>query len=198
MKGKSKESKKTSRESSMNRRRFMGTLAAAAGTGAVAGTLSPFAPSATPKPSISRIPRDSAAAVQFRTECDIRDCDIEGEIPSNINGAFYRVGPDWQYPPMKGNIPFDGEGHVSMFRISNGHVDFKSRYPRTQRYKAQAAARKRLFGMYRNKFTDDPSVAKRQPRHREYSRRLSPRLAFRAEGRQPAGRDESDHPRNGG
>ena len=45
-----------------------------------------------------------------------------------------------------------------MFRIQNGHVDFKSRYPRTQRFKAQAAARKRLFGMYRNPFTDDPSV----------------------------------------
>ena len=94
----------------------------------------------------------------FRSECDIRDCDVDGEIPLNIDGAFYRVGPDWQYPPMKGNIPFDGEGHVSMFRIHNGHVDFKSRYPRTQRFEAQAKARRRLFGMYRNPFTDDPSV----------------------------------------
>ena len=74
----------------------------------------------------------------------------KAKFRSNIDGAFYRVGPDWQYPPMTGNIPFDGEGHVSMFRISNGHVDFKSRYPRTQRFKAQAAARRRLFGMYRN------------------------------------------------
>jgi carotenoid cleavage dioxygenase len=159
MKRKSKQSKKSSGEASMDRRRFMGTLAAAAGTTAVAGTLSPFAPSANAEAVHFSNPPGLGGGGPFRTECDIRDCDIEGEIPSNINGAFYRVGPDWQYPPMKGNIPFDGEGHVSMFRIANGHVDFRSRYPRTQRFKAQAEARRRLFGMYRNKFTDDPSVA---------------------------------------
>ena len=40
----------------------------------------------------------------------------------------------------------------------NGHVDYKSRYVRTQRYKAQAAARESLFGTYRNPYTDDPRV----------------------------------------
>jgi len=156
MKRKSK-SKKSSSGESIGRRKFIGTLAAAAGTTAVAGNMA-FAPSA--KADTVHFPPSSylGGAGPFRTECDIRDCDIEGEIPSEIDGAFYRVGPDWQYPPMTGNIPFDGEGLVSMFRISQGHVDFKSRYARTQRYKAQAAARRRLFGMYRNPFTDDPSV----------------------------------------
>jgi carotenoid cleavage dioxygenase-like enzyme len=158
MSRKSKPSKKSASGASINRRSFMGTLAAAAGTGAVAGSLSPFAPSASAETVHFVSPPGLGGAGVFRTECDIRDCDIDGDIPLSIDGAFYRVGPDWQYPPMKGNIPFDGEGHVSMFRISNGHVDFKSRYPRTQRFKAQAAARRRLFGMYRNPFTDDPSV----------------------------------------
>jgi carotenoid cleavage dioxygenase len=45
-----------------------------------------------------------------------------------------------------------------MFRIKDGHVDYRSRYVRTQRWKAQHAARKSLFGMYRNPGTDDPSV----------------------------------------
>src|ERR1700723_2995921 len=154
MKSKSKQTKKSTDGAAIGRRSFMGTLAAAAGTSAVAGTLSPFSASAkaetvhfaTGTPGLG-------GGGPFRAEIDIRDCDVEGEIPTSIDGAFYRVGPDWQYPPMQGNIPFDGEGHVSMFRISNGHVDFKSRYPRTQRFKAQAAARKRLFGMYRNPFT---------------------------------------------
>jgi carotenoid cleavage dioxygenase-like enzyme len=161
MKKKSKQSRKASSAAQINRRSFMGTLAAAAGTSAVAGSLAPFAPSASAETVhfVNPPGMGGGGSSVFRTECDIHDCDVEGEIPSNIDGAFYRVGPDWQYPPMKGNIPFDGEGHVSMFRISNGHADFKSRYPRTQRYKAQAAARRRLFGMYRNKFTDDPSVA---------------------------------------
>src|SRR5690242_16378475 len=124
MKGKPKQSKKSSSESSMGRRRFMGTLAAAAGTSAVAGTLSPFAPSANAE-TVHFKDQSGFGGSPFRCESDIRDCDIEGEIPLNINGAFYRVGPDWQYPAPRG-IPFDGEGHVSMFRIENGHVDFRS------------------------------------------------------------------------
>ena len=159
MKRKSKQAKPSRRGASVNRRSFLGTLATAAGAGAVMGNL-PLAPSA--RAEAVHFPPSSYLGGNgpFRTECDLQDCDIEGEIPSDINGAFYRVGPDWQYPPMTGNIPFDGEGHVAMFRIANGHVDFRCRYARTQRFKAQAAARKRLFGMYRNPFTDDPSVAK--------------------------------------
>jgi carotenoid cleavage dioxygenase len=96
----------------------------------------------------------------FRAEVDITDCDVEGRIPDGLSGCFYRVGPDFQYPPRyPNNVPFDGEGHVSMFRFDNGHVDLKSRFVRTQRYKAQRAARRALYGMYRNPATDDPAVA---------------------------------------
>src|SRR6185295_11873448 len=96
----------------------------------------------------------------FRTECDIQDCEVDGEIPLDLSGAFYRVGPDFQYPPRVPNIPFDGEGHVAMFRISKGHADFRTRYVRTQRFKAQREARQSLFGTYRNPHTDDPRVKK--------------------------------------
>src|SRR5690606_11867718 len=34
----------------------------------------------------------------YRLEADVRDCQITGSIPSDLNGAFYRVGPDPQYP----------------------------------------------------------------------------------------------------
>lgn len=95
----------------------------------------------------------------FRVECDLQDCEIEGRVPPDVRGAFYRVGPDCQYPPRAPTIPFDGEGHVSMFRIADGHVDYRSRFVRTQRFKAQQAARRSLFGAYRNPFTDDPAVA---------------------------------------
>jgi carotenoid cleavage dioxygenase len=94
----------------------------------------------------------------FRAECDIQDCEVEGRFPP-ISTARSRVGPDFQWPFMP-NIPFDGEGHVAMFRFANGHVDFRSRYARTQRYKAQAAARQALFGTYRNPHSDEPSVKK--------------------------------------
>jgi carotenoid cleavage dioxygenase len=100
----------------------------------------------------------AAGSHLYRMECDIADCEVEGRLPSDLSGGFYRVGPDAQYPLHPGNIPFDGEGHVSLFRFANGHVSFKSRYIRNQRYKAQAAAGRLLFPMYRNPMMDDPSV----------------------------------------
>ena len=103
----------------------------------------------------------SAAGTVHRSEADLTDCEVEGTLPAELDGVFYRVGPDPQYPkdPRYANdINFDGEGHVSMFRIKDGHVDYRSRYVRNQRWKAQNAARRSLFGMYRNPFTDDSSV----------------------------------------
>jgi len=93
-----------------------------------------------------------------RAEIDIVDCEVDGNIPVDLAGTFYRVGPDFQYPPRLPNIPFDGEGHVGMFRFARGHADYKSRYIRTQRFKAQAAARESLFGTYRNPHSDDARV----------------------------------------
>src|SRR5262245_48009129 len=94
----------------------------------------------------------------YRAEMDIHDCEVEGKIPADLSGAFYRVGPDPQYPLMKGNIPFDGEGHVSMFRFKDGRVHYRSRFVRNERYLAQEKAGKALFPMYRNPYLDDPGV----------------------------------------
>src|SRR5581483_10963383 len=48
----------------------------------------------------------------YRVEADVHDVEVDGKIPADLNGAFYRVGPDPQYPLAPHNIPFDGEGHV--------------------------------------------------------------------------------------
>lgn len=43
-----------------------------------------------------------------RVEADIKDLEIEGEIPKQIDGAFYRVGADHQFPPRFANdVPFN-------------------------------------------------------------------------------------------
>jgi carotenoid cleavage dioxygenase len=95
-----------------------------------------------------------------RTEADIFDLEIDGDLPSDIDGTFYRVAPDPQFPPRLGSdIYFNGDGMVFMFRFKDGHVDYKSRYVQTDKWKLEHEARKALFGAYRNPYTDDPSVA---------------------------------------
>jgi carotenoid cleavage dioxygenase-like enzyme len=100
-----------------------------------------------------------ATYAPLRAEVTIADCVVDGKIPEALSGGFYAVGPDPQYPLAPGNIPFDGDGHVRLFRIRNGRVDYRSRYVRTERYVAQDKARRPLMPMYRNPMLDDPSVA---------------------------------------
>ncbi|HEX6998726.1 MAG TPA: carotenoid oxygenase family protein [Gammaproteobacteria bacterium] len=96
-----------------------------------------------------------------RFEADIYDCEVWGEIPSDIEGTFYRMQCDYAYRPPENDwlSGFNGDGHVSAFRFANGSVDFKSRYVKTERLMAERRARKRLWGVYRNPYTDSPLVA---------------------------------------
>lgn len=95
-----------------------------------------------------------------RLEADLFDLVVEGEIPAEIDGTWYRLTPDPQFPPMLGDDTYlSGDGMMSMFRVKDGHVDYKSRYVQTERYKNEHAARRGLYGLYRNPYTDDPSVA---------------------------------------
>jgi carotenoid cleavage dioxygenase-like enzyme len=160
----------------MGRRNFMGqALGAAAGAGAVIATSvanaqgtpapptgrppAPNGPPMGPPPGESlRMPGGPSGPKLYRVEADIKDVEVEGKIPADLSGAFYRVGPDPQYPLNPRNIPFDGEGHVSMFRIQDGHVDYKSRFVRNDRYQAQEKAQRILFPIYRNPMQDDASV----------------------------------------
>ena len=94
-----------------------------------------------------------------RTEANIRDLKVEGEIPASLRGAFVRVQPDPEYPPMLGDdIFFNGDGVVSSFRFAGGHVDFAQRYVKTERLLANRNARRSLLGLYRNRFTNDPEL----------------------------------------
>jgi len=95
-----------------------------------------------------------------RIEADVGDLEIVGEVPREIDGAFYRVAADHQFAPRFTNdVPFNGDGLVSMFRFHDGQVSLRSRYVHTDRFLAERAAGRALFGRYRNKWTDDPSVA---------------------------------------
>jgi carotenoid cleavage dioxygenase-like enzyme len=94
-----------------------------------------------------------------RIECDIYDLVVEGELPAEINGAWYRSVPDPQYAPMLGDDTFlSGDGMVTLLNFEDGHVDMKMRYVQTERFLNERKARRSLYGLYRNPYTDDESV----------------------------------------
>ncbi len=95
----------------------------------------------------------------MRFEADVFECEVLGEIPAALQGGYFRTGGDRQYPSMEDDIILNGDGMVSAFWFEDGHVSFRSRYVQTERLKAERAARRRLYGHYRNRYTDDESVS---------------------------------------
>lgn len=69
------------------------------------------------------------------------------------------MAPDPQYPPrFLNDIPFNGDGTVSMFCFQNGRVDLKHRYVRTDELNLEREAGRALFGGYRNPYSAEPCV----------------------------------------
>ncbi|KAF2210578.1 hypothetical protein CERZMDRAFT_106722 [Cercospora zeae-maydis SCOH1-5] len=96
--------------------------------------------------------------IPFRVEGEVADLVVQGEIPKEIDGTFYRVMVDPFVPPVEGNVPLDGDGNMSAFRFHNGRVDMKTKYVQTQRYMLERRAGKALFGLYRNPWSHHPCV----------------------------------------
>lgn len=94
-----------------------------------------------------------------RVEADVHDLHLVGTIPAEMDGCFYRVQPEHQFPPKLGNdIAFNGDGMISLFRFKDGRVDFTQRWAKTDKWKLENEAGHALFGAYRNPLTDDESV----------------------------------------
>jgi carotenoid cleavage dioxygenase-like enzyme len=90
---------------------------------------------------------------------ELNDCDVRGEIPKDLDGAFYRLHLDWLYPPANADeTVLAADGYMSLFRIRAGAASFKGRHVETLRYRKQKEAGRQLYGYYRNPYTDDPSV----------------------------------------
>jgi carotenoid cleavage dioxygenase len=94
-------------------------------------------------------------------ECDAPDLIIEGELPADLNGVYFRNGPDPLYPPREGDEYhwFHGDGMIQRFEFSDGRVAWKNRWVRTEKYTLERAAGRSLFGVLGNPMKSDPSVA---------------------------------------
>jgi carotenoid cleavage dioxygenase-like enzyme len=103
-------------------------------------------------------------AAPIRIEAEVRDCEVVGKIPTDIDGSFYRLGGEWFYPSkFADDAPLNADGYISQFRIRNGRVDYRGRWVRTERFEHNLAAGHQLYGYYRNPYTDEASI--RDPVH---------------------------------
>ena len=106
------------------------------------------------------IPLYQGWGAPHRAESDIRELEvIQGKSPRRCRAhctAADRIGST---RPLTQETFIDGEGMAHMFRIADGRVDYRNRWVRNERFVLQEAARRSLFGRYRNRYTNDPSVA---------------------------------------
>ncbi|HUA33977.1 MAG TPA: carotenoid oxygenase family protein [Candidatus Binataceae bacterium] len=94
-----------------------------------------------------------------RVEYDDADLVVEGQVPESLDGTFYRIGPNPQFPPCGIYNPLGGDGMVHAFRIRGGRVSYRNRWVRTQQWKLENEAGRALFATTGNPSDADPSVA---------------------------------------
>ena len=93
----------------------------------------------------------------IQMECDAPDLVIEGEVPADLSGTFFRNGPNPQFAPRGGHHWFAGDGMLHAFHIENGRVGYKNRWARTKKFELERAAGRALFSAF-NPMDADPSV----------------------------------------
>jgi carotenoid cleavage dioxygenase len=72
----------------------------------------------------------------MRFEATVEDCvTTHGEIPEDLAGGFYRVGPTFKRPTSQGgNGLLAMDGMVQGLTLENGRADFRNRWVRTPKY----------------------------------------------------------------
>lgn len=119
--------------------------------------------------ALGRAPRRRAPAVQnpylqgnfgpLRRETETPALEvISGEVPRDLAGTLYRIGPAPRFEPID---PlryhwFDGDGMVDAFRFEDGCVAHRRRWVRTDKLELEERAGRALFGGMRDFATATP------------------------------------------
>ncbi len=68
------------------------------------------------------------------------DCDVVGELPTDLAGVFVRNGSNPKFPPSGRYHWFDGDGMLHAIHVENGHAVYRNRYVVTEALTAEIAA----------------------------------------------------------
>ncbi|MBW4505437.1 MAG: carotenoid oxygenase family protein [Scytonematopsis contorta HA4267-MV1] len=82
----------------------------------------------------------------LKQESDYWIDDIEGEIPTDLEGTLFRNGPGLlDINGEKIHHPFDGDGMISRISFTNGRAHFKNSFIRTEGYVEEQKAGKIVY-----------------------------------------------------
>lgn len=94
----------------------------------------------------------------IQMECDYPELIVEGEIPRELRGVFFRNGPNPQFAPRGDHHWFGGDGMIHGFYIEDGKVAYRNRYVKTVKWNKEHEAGRSLFAAF-NPLDTDESVA---------------------------------------
>ena len=90
-------------------------------------------------------------------EGDAFDLVVEGAIPRELVGSYFRNGSNPQYAPGAGYHWFAGDGMIHAFHFEEGRCHYRNRWVRTDRFHAERKAGRSLFGGFMGKGEPDPA-----------------------------------------
>ena len=94
----------------------------------------------------------------WRMEGDADDLEVVGEIPRELNGTYYRNGPNAAYEPAGRYHWFDGDGMIHAIRLEDGRAFYRNRYVRSEGLLEERRAGKATFpGLLSLSMTEAPS-----------------------------------------
>ena len=64
----------------------------------------------------------------WRMEGEAQDLEVRGELPRELNGTFYRNGPNPAYEPLGRYHWFDGDGMIHAIHLDDGRASYRNRY----------------------------------------------------------------------
>jgi carotenoid cleavage dioxygenase-like enzyme len=95
----------------------------------------------------STIPQLSGRFEPISTEIEADELSVEGSLPLDLAGAYFRNGPDPKFTPLGSyTYPLEGDGMIHGLWIENGQARYANRWVHTNGMAAEERAGRALYG----------------------------------------------------
>ena len=81
----------------------------------------------------------------WRMEGDGADLEVDGEIPRDLAGTYYRNGPNPAYEPLGRYHWFDGDGMIHAIHLEDGRASYRNRWVRSRGLEEERAAGRAVY-----------------------------------------------------